>query len=67
MTNELKLFVWEGVLTDWSSGFVCAYAENLEEAIKKIKEKDKTGASAMDTSVVREVEKPEAFVIWGGS
>lgn len=64
---ELRLFVWEGVLTDWSDGFVCALAEDLEQAIKLIKEKDDTAAGAMDMSVVREVKEAKAFVMWGGS
>lgn len=63
---KLKLFVWEEVLTDWSDGFVCAWAENLEKAIELIKEKDEVGASSMDMGKVRVIEKPEAFVMWGG-
>ncbi len=64
--EKLKLFVWEGVLTDWSSGMVCVLAKDLEQAIQLIKEKDSTAASSMDMSVVRVIEKPEALVIWGG-
>jgi len=63
---KLKLFVWEGVLTDWSSGMVCVYAKDLEQAIKLIKEKDDTAASSMDMSVVKEITNPEAFIVWGG-
>ena len=65
--ERLKLFVWEGVLRDWSCGIVCVLAKDLEQAIQLIKEKDDTAAGSMDMSVVREVKKAEAFVQWGGS
>ena len=64
--TKLKMFVWEGVLTDWSDGIVCVLASNLEEAIKLIIKKDSTAASSMDMSKVKVIEKPEAFIIWGG-
>ena len=64
--EKLKLFVWEGVLTDWSSGMVCVLAKDLEQAIQLIKEKESTAASSMNMRVVRVIEKPEALVIWGG-
>ncbi len=64
--KKLKLFVWEEVLTDHTSGMVCVLAENLEQAIQLIKEKDDVAASVMDMSVVEIIEKPEAFVMWGG-
>ena len=63
---KLKMFVWEGVLTDWSSGMVCVLAKDLQEAIELIKEKDNIAASSMDMSVVKEIIKPEAFIVWGG-
>jgi len=63
----MKLFVWENVLIDWSSGMVCVLAENLEQAIKLIKEKDDLAASTMDMSNVKVIEKPEAFIVWGGA
>ena len=66
MPKKLKLFVWEGILTDYTNGFVCAFAEDLEQAIQLIKEKDDCAAGVMDMSVVRVIEKPEAFIVWGG-
>ncbi len=65
-TTNLKLFVWEGVLTDYTHGMVCVLAEDLEQAIKLIKEKDDVAAGCMDMSNVKVIEKPEAFVVWGG-
>lgn len=36
----LKLYVWEGVLVDYTSGMVCVLANSLEEAFQKVYEKD---------------------------
>jgi len=38
----MKLFVWEGVLEDWTSGLVCAFAEDEKQAWQKLYEKDST-------------------------
>jgi len=63
---KLKMFVWENVLYDWSAGMVCVLAKDLEQAIQLIKKKDGGAAGSMDMSVVKEITKPEAFVVWGG-
>lgn len=36
----LKLFVWEGVLYNQSSGMVCVLAENIEDAFELLYRKD---------------------------
>lgn len=64
--SELKLFVWQSVLMDYTAGMVCVLAKNLEEAIKLIKEKDSVAASSMDMSVVEVITIPKAFIVWGG-
>lgn len=70
MTNkdEMKLFVWEGdgVLQDYTSGMICVLAHDLEEALKLIKEKCDYCMGAFDPSAYKIVEKPEAFVCYGG-
>jgi len=38
-TEPIKLYVWQDVLTDWTSGMVCILAHNLEEA-KQVAERD---------------------------
>lgn len=66
MEKILKLFVWENVLTDYTNGIVCVLAEDLEQAIQLIKEKDDAAAYAMDMSNVKVIKNPEAFIVWGG-
>ena len=41
MDSNLKLFVWEGVLEDWTSGIVCVLAHDLEEAYRLVEEEDR--------------------------
>lgn len=64
----MKLFVWEGdgVLTDYTSGMICVLAENLEEAVKLIKEKCNHAEGNYPVSCFKVIEKPEAFICWGG-
>ncbi len=38
MKKQLKLFVWENVMTDWTPGIAFAMAYDVEEAREKIKE-----------------------------
>ena len=35
--KKLKLFVWDGVLEDWSGGLAVAYAYTVEEAVEMLK------------------------------
>ncbi len=37
----MKLWVWEGVLTDYTSGLVCVHAETEERAWELLKAQDK--------------------------
>jgi len=39
MNEKLKLFVWDGVLEDWTTGMAFALAENATEAKKMLIEK----------------------------
>ena len=38
----MKLFVWEGVLTDYTSGIICVLAKNEKQAWEMIYEEDNT-------------------------
>ncbi len=67
MKKKLKMFVAEGVLEDWSAGMVCVLAENLEQVMELLKEKDESAYKYILKESFRVVEKPEAFVVWGGS
>jgi hypothetical protein len=33
----MKMFIWNNVLTDWTSGMIAVYAESLEQAIEIVK------------------------------
>ena len=66
MTKKLKMFVWENCLTDYTEGMICVLANDLEEALKLIKEKCDYCQSSFDTSNYKIIEKPEAFLVWGG-
>lgn len=77
---RLKLFVWEDVLTDWTSGLICILAESLEQAMELLKKKNHTAWWVLNGEPENRdfkgiykliknpkiVKKPEAFVVWGG-
>lgn len=63
----LKLFVWDGVLTDYSSGIMFALAHDVDEARRLI-------VKACDYVIEEDLAKeptvyttPVARVLWGGS
>jgi hypothetical protein len=65
----MKLFLWEDVLTDYTSGVIFAFAETADEARDIIK-KDVNCCS----SVLKEIKalpqiitEPMGFILWGGS
>jgi hypothetical protein len=67
--KKLKLFVWHGVLTDWTDGIAFAYAASLEEAVKLLKEQhleshfDGTKLDGVEAIVY---ESPMACYVCGG-
>lgn len=66
--GALKLFVWEKVLTDYTSGLVCVLAHDEKEAWKLLEKKDKLAFFILkrDMKEPKTVTKPEAFVTHGG-
>lgn len=66
--KKLKLFVWEGVLRDYTSGVMFALAKDKESArqaiLKKIDYSDTAKADLMGEPIV--VSKCEGFAVWGG-
>lgn len=66
MGKKLKLYVWEDVLTDYTSGIMVALAPDVETARKLIAEKMtyKTSDLEKEPQVVTE---PSAFYVYGGS
>ena len=66
MENNLKLFVWEGVLTDWSSGIMFALATDVEAAraeVLKVCNYVPEEDLAQEPTVY---EVPIGFAVWGG-
>lgn len=81
MKKKLKLFVWENVLTDYTSGIIFALATSVENARKVICESQKidykTGGVPNNPNYVSQVwqdiqtepqvfSKPVGFCVWGG-
>jgi hypothetical protein len=69
----MKLFVWNDVLTDYTSGIAFALAENVDEARKLILEKYEKEQSYISDMLVSDlnaepliIENKEGFYIWGG-
>jgi len=68
--NNLKLYVWEDVLTDYTSGtsgIAFALAESIEQAREIIREKGLSdyGMKDLDSDPLV-VEQPEGFYLYGG-
>jgi hypothetical protein len=66
--RKLKLFVWQDVLRDYSSGVMFALAYDSDQARKIIIEKEGKLESILlglggDPKVIT---KPEGFAVWGG-
>ena len=47
MCKNLKLFVWEGVLCDYTCGMICVLASSEQEAFDLLYEKDSIAWSQM--------------------
>jgi len=66
-TKKLKLFVWENVLTDYTSGVMFALAANVEDARKQILKKDDLDTVRADLrKEPLVITKAEGFTCWGG-
>lgn len=69
--KNLKLYVWEDVLTDYTSGVIFALAENLTEAKRQVLKKTEKYSQdrikkEMKYTKPKIVTDPEGFLIWGG-
>ena len=70
----MKIFIWEGVLTDYTDGMAVAYAETLEEALLELDKKQ----NYPDFHMSRELgepttiidcdndKTPQSFFVYGG-
>lgn len=64
----MKLFVWEGVLTDYTAGMIVAVAPTVNEARKAIKKEIDCIPDDDLNEEPEEVDmtKPAVFWVWGG-
>jgi hypothetical protein len=62
----VKLYVWEGVLCDYTCGLACVLAHDLEEAGALVVAKYPEWANQLPLAKVRVVNAPEAFAVHGG-
>ena len=70
MNRELKLFVWEGVLADYTSGMVIILAYDLENALDIFRKKFPNEEYVIEDfggKPYKIVTKPDAFYVCGGS
>jgi len=65
--NNLKLYVWEDVLTDYTSGIAFALAESVEQAREVIQQKGlpEFRMQELDSGPVI-IDQPEGFYLYGG-
>lgn len=75
---KMKLFVWDGVLADYTDGLIIAFAPNIEAARKMVKLEDGSRDEIWnrdDSAVYRVVYETEpviydgkmaARIMWGG-
>jgi hypothetical protein len=63
---DLKLFVWEDVLCDYTCGMACVLAHDLEEAGRLLAAKYPEYTMKLPFSEARVVSEPEAFAVHGG-
>ena len=69
MGKNLKLYVWEDVLTDYTSGMVCILAKDLEDAKEVFMKKYPDDGYVLKNFFGEEHEvitEPEAFYVYGG-
>jgi len=64
--KKLKLYVWEDVLEDYTPGIMFALATSVDEARILLLRKCSFLPDRELRIAPRCVEKPEAFIVWGG-
>lgn len=65
--NDLKLYVWHDVLTDWTSGVMFALAKDARQARRLILAQEDSPQVRRDLKAKPTVYKtPMGEVVWGG-
>ena len=68
MEEKLKMYVWDNVLTDYTSGMICILAHDLGEAFliaRKDAEFSENALKEMETEP-KVYENPKAVLCYGG-
>ena len=69
MAKKLKLYVWENVLEDYTSGIMFALATDADHARKVILEAGGEGMHSVEKDLKQEpdcYEDPTGFFLYGG-
>ena len=66
MSKKLKLYVWEDVLTDYTSGVMFALAPSVDEARRLVLVKCDYAPEHDLAKEPKVIETPEGFAVWGG-
>ncbi|MHA1305324.1 MAG: hypothetical protein ACTSPI_16620 [Candidatus Heimdallarchaeaceae archaeon] len=64
--KELKLYVWEDVLCDYTCGMICILAHDLEEAVELLNKKYPSYYCEEIGKPYKVITNPEAFAVYGG-
>jgi CO dehydrogenase/acetyl-CoA synthase delta subunit len=67
---KMKLFIWKGVLFDYTDGVVFALAKNVEDArqvvLQSVEDWARKSVSEAMSGDPEVHEKPYGFALWGG-
>jgi len=68
MEPKMKVFVWEGVLVDYTPGMMFAVAPTLEEARAELRKKSSyiPDDDLNQQPEILDLSEPAAFLCWGG-
>jgi len=64
--KNLKLYVWEDVLCDYTCGVIFALAETLDEAKELVNEESEYNLDWEMEKEPKIIENKFAFSLWGG-
>lgn len=65
--TSLKMYVWEDVLSDYTSGIVVSVASSLGEALSLVRTKDEIAYDHIKNVEPKIITSPDVFVLYGGS
>jgi hypothetical protein len=64
--SPMKLFVWDGVLTDHTSGIMFAIAPSIEDARKQLRKHVGVDNDLVQDPTVYRVDRRVNRAVWGG-